>query len=167
VYETLVGGLERESHDEVIRQAVLDGLKELRDDRAVDVALEWLRYGRPNMARAAAVRALEKLGENESRVDDALTELLDDQRIASRFARGAVVNVLRRRKKAEAIPALERAAERDVDERIRRSAREALRALRQGQDREEELRQMGERLDGLAEDNRKLRDRVDKLEARR
>ena len=166
VYETLVSGLERESHDDVIRQAALDGLKELRDDRAVDLALEWMRYGRPNMARAAAVRALEKLGEDNSRVDDALTDLLDDQRIASRSARGAAVNVLRRRKKAEAIPALERAAERDVDERIRRSAREALRALLEGQDREEELHQMRERLDGLAEDNRKLRDRVDKLETR-
>ncbi|HEX6511540.1 MAG TPA: M1 family aminopeptidase, partial [Chloroflexota bacterium] len=167
VYETLVGGLERESHDEVIRQAVFDGLKELRDDRAVDVALEWMRYGKPNMARAAAVRSLEKLREDDSRVDDALTDLLEDQRIASRFARGAAINVLRRRKKADAIPALERVAERDVDERIRRSAREALRALRQGQDREEELRQLRERLDDLAEQNRKLRDRVDKLETRR
>ena len=167
VYDTLLEGLQRDSHDEVIRQAALDGLKELRDDRAVDVALEWMSYGRPNIARAAAVRALEKLGEDNSRVDDALTELLDDQRIPSRFARGAAVGVLRRRKKAEAIPALERVAERDVDERIRRSAREALRALGEGQDREEELRQLRERLDGLAEDNRKLRDRVDKLEAGR
>jgi len=165
VYETIVGGLERESHDDVIRQAVFDGLKELRDDRAVDLALEWLRYGKPNMVRAAAVRALEKLGEKDSRVDDALCDLLDDQRIPSRFARAAAVTVLRKRKKAEAIPALERATERDVDERIRRSAREALRALREGQDREDELRQLRERLDEQAEDNRKLRDRVDKLEA--
>lgn len=166
VYETLVAGLERDSHDEVIRQAVMDGLKELRDERGVDVVLEWLRYGRPNMVRAAAVRALEKLGEDKPHVDDALTDVLDDQRISSRFARGAAVNVLRRRKKADAIPTLERVAERDVDERIRRSAREALQALRDGQDREDELRQLRERLDSLAEDNRRLRDRVDKLEAR-
>ncbi|SRR5579884_490814 len=166
VYETILSGLERDSHDEVIRQAVFDGLRELRDERAVDVALEWARYGKPNMVRAAAVRAMEKIGEKDARVDDLLTDLLDDQRIASRFARAAAVTVLRKRKKAEAIPALERVAERDADERIRRAAREGLHALREGSDREEELRQLRERLDQLAEDNRKLRDRVDRLEAR-
>jgi aminopeptidase N len=167
VYDTLVGGLQRDSHDETVRQAVFDGLKELRDDRGTDLALEWMRYGKPNMVRAAAVRALERLGKDEDRVDDALRELLDDQRIASRFARGSAVNVVRRRKKTEAIPILERVVERDVDERIRRTAREALRSLREGSDRESELRQLQERLDGLAEENRKLRDRVDKLEASR
>jgi aminopeptidase N len=165
VYETLLSGLQRDSHDEVIRQAVFDGLKELRDGRGTDVALEWMRYGRPNMARAAAVRALEKLGENDSRVDDALRDLLDDQRIASRPARGAAVNVLRRRKKSEAIGTLERVAERDVDERIRRNAREALRSLREGSDSKDELSQLRDRLDVLAEENRKLRDRLDKVEA--
>lgn len=167
VYETLITGLTKNSHDEVIRQAVFDGLKELRDDRGTDLALDWMTYGKPNMVRAAAVRALERLSPKDERVDDALNDLLDDQRIASRFARGAAVNVLRRRKKADAIPTLERVVERDVDERIRRNAREALRALREGSDREDELRQLRERLDGLADENRKLRDRVDKLEARR
>jgi aminopeptidase N len=166
VYDTLVTGLERDSHDEVIRQAVFDGLKELRDDRGVDLALEWLKYGKPNMVRPAAVRALERLGEDQSRVDDALRDLLDDQRIASRMTRAAAVTVLSRRKKAEAIGTLERVAERDVDERIRRNAREALRSLREGRDREDELRQLRERLDSLAEENRKLRDRLDKVEAR-
>jgi aminopeptidase N len=166
-YDTLLAGLQRESHNDVIRQAVFDGLKELRDDRAVDLALDWMRYGRPDLVRASAVRALEKLGEEDSRVDDALRDLLDDQRIASRPARAAAVTVLRRRLKAEAIGPLERVAERDVDERIRRSAREAAQALRAGQDREDELRQLRERVDALVEENRKLRDRVDKLEAAR
>ncbi|HLG73204.1 MAG TPA: M1 family aminopeptidase, partial [Chloroflexota bacterium] len=165
VYETLLTGLQRDSHDEVIRRAVFDGLKELRDDRATEVALEWMRYGRPNMVRASAVSALERLSKDDERVDDALKDLLDDQRIASRFARGAAVGVLRRRKKAEAIPTLERVVERDVDERIRRNAREALRSLRAGGDSEDELRQIRERMDSLAEENRKLRDRLDKLEA--
>ncbi|MBV9121200.1 MAG: M1 family metallopeptidase [Chloroflexi bacterium] len=165
VYDTIVDGLSRDSHDDVIRAGVFDGLKELRDDRAVNLALEWAQYGKPPMARAAAVRALEKLGEKETRVDDLLTDLLDDQRIASRTARAAAVGVLRRRKRGEAIPTLDRVAERDVDERIRRGAREALRALREGSDQADELRDMRERLDGLADENRKLRERLDKLEA--
>jgi predicted RNA binding protein with dsRBD fold (UPF0201 family) len=107
------------------------------------------------------------LGEDDSLVDDALCDLFDDQRIATRPARAAAVNVLRRRKKAEAIGTLERVAERDVDERIRRSAREAIHGLREGRDQEDELRQLRERVDGLAEDNRTLRDRVDKLESAR
>ena len=86
-YQTLLGGLDRDSHDDVIRAAVFDGLGELRDDRALDLALDWTRYGRPPLARGAAVRALEHLGLKEERVDDALIDILDDQRITSRAAR--------------------------------------------------------------------------------
>ncbi|MBV8084188.1 MAG: HEAT repeat domain-containing protein [Chloroflexi bacterium] len=166
-YDTLLTGLDRDSHDDVVRAAVFDGLGELRDDRALDLTLDWTRYGRPPLARAAAVRALEHLGLKEERVEDTLEDILNDHRIASRPARGAAVGVLRQRKKTEALGTLERVAERDPDHRIRRSAREALRALREGSDQEDELRQLRERVDSLAEDNRKLRDRVDKLEASR
>src|SRR5581483_2124028 len=70
VYDVLLSGLDRPSHDETIRQAVFDGLQELRDERVVEVALDWARYGRPNRVRDAAIRSLERLGEKESRVDD-------------------------------------------------------------------------------------------------
>ncbi|MHB8620478.1 MAG: HEAT repeat domain-containing protein, partial [Chloroflexota bacterium] len=163
-YETLLGGLDRDSYDEVIRIGVFDGLKELRDDRAIDTALEWTAYGRPTRAREAAVRSLEKLGERDSRVDDELVRLLDDRRIASRGTRAAAIATLRQRKRTEAIPALERVVERDPDGRLVRQAREALRALREGRDKQDEMAQLKERLDTLADENRKLRDRLDRLE---
>ncbi len=163
-YEALLAGLDRSSHDEAIRAAVFDGLRELRDDRGIDVALEWLKYGKPMRARDAAVRCLEKLGERESRINDELIQLLDDRRLASRGCRLAAISVLRKRKCREALPALRRLSERDPDGRVVRVVREAIQALDAGEDRDDEIRQLKERLDGLAEENRKLRDRVDRLE---
>ncbi|HUZ78602.1 MAG TPA: M1 family aminopeptidase [Chloroflexota bacterium] len=164
-WDVLLTGLERPSHDEAIRSAVFDGLRELRDERAVDLALEWVRYGKPARAREAAVRCLEKLAEGKTAIDDELLGLLDDQRLASRGTRLAAIGVLRRRKSRAALPALRRIAEGDPDDRAVRITREAIHALETGDEREEELRSLRDRVDSLAEDNRKLRDRLDKLES--
>jgi aminopeptidase N len=165
-YETIAKGLQRDSHDDSIRQGVFDGLRELRDERAVDLALEWTAYGHPMRARGAAVHALGELGEKDKRVDDALAALLDDQRIASFMVRRAAVGALRERGKPEDVSVLERAAERDSDERVRRGAREAVRRIREGKDKDEALKDLRDRLDKLSDENRALRDRLDKLEAR-
>ncbi|MBI2936043.1 MAG: HEAT repeat domain-containing protein, partial [Chloroflexi bacterium] len=62
-FDALVRALGRDSHMEVIRSMALEGLAELRDERALPVALGWTAYGRPARAREAATSALGKLGE--------------------------------------------------------------------------------------------------------
>jgi aminopeptidase N len=65
---------------------------------------------------------------------------------------------------ARAVPHLEAIAARDLDGRIVRRAREAARDLREGRQRSDEVRGLREDLDRLREDNRALRDRLDRLE---
>ena len=69
-------------------------------------------------------------------------------------------------KDSQAVPALLRTAERDLDGRVQRRAREAAQALRQGSSTSDEVRKLRSDLDGAVEDNRKLKDRLEKLEAR-
>src|SRR4029079_8134544 len=55
--------LEKESMNETIRINAFDGFSELRDERAIPLAMEWSQYGKPANARGAAAAALGKLGE--------------------------------------------------------------------------------------------------------
>lgn len=162
-FEVLVFALGKESHAEVIRAQALAGLADLKDERALAVALEWTTYGRPSIARAAATAALGELGEDKDEAFERLVELLDDPWLR---VRGNAVNSLRALKNAKAIPHLERRAERELDARVVRLAREAVIALREGKDRAEELRKLRSDLDRLLEENRALRDRLDRLEAK-
>lgn len=66
----------------------------------------------------------------------------------------------------KAIGDLERVAQRDLDGRVQRRAREAARSLREGADKGEEVKKLREELDDLQKVNRELRDRLDRLEAR-
>jgi aminopeptidase N len=56
-------------------------------------------------------------------------------------------------------------ADHAVDGRVRRRAEEAIEALRRGKSRSEESRLMREDLDNLRDENKRLRERLDKLDA--
>jgi aminopeptidase N len=169
-FDALEKALEKDSHNEVIRYMAFEGLAELKDERAVPVCLEWTSYGRPPRAREGAVLALGKLGESLGpaspagrQVFDRLVALLDDPWLRVRLQ---AVLALQDMGDAKAVPHLEAIAARDLDGRIVRRAREAARDLREGRQRGEEVRGLREDLDKLQQDNRDLRDRLDRLETR-
>jgi len=162
-FETLVFALGKESHAEVIRVQALAALADLKDERGLAVALDWTTYGRPSPARAAATAALGELGKDKDEAFERLVELLDDPWLR---VRGSAVSSLRALKDAKAIPYLERRAERELDARVVRLAREAVIALREGSDRSDEVKKLRADLDRLLEENRGLRDRLDRLEAK-
>ncbi|HYA01656.1 MAG TPA: hypothetical protein VEI04_00900 [Syntrophobacteria bacterium] len=76
----------------------------------------------------------------------------------------AAVQALETLGRDDGLPILRRVAENEVDGRLVRSARVAMRKIETGKDRGEAIRKLEKRLDDLAEENRKLRDRVDRLE---
>lgn len=165
-WEAIQAALAKESWNEVIRARALDGLGELKDERALDVVLEWTRAGQPQPARAAAIAALAKLGKG-ARKDEAverLTELLDDPWLrVVQFA----INALRELKAEDAIPALERVTVRHLDGRAIRGAREAIRAIREGRQDTDELSKLRDRLDALERENRDLRDKIEAISDKR
>lgn len=162
-FETLLRQLEKPSHNEVIRMLTFEGFGELKDDRAIPVCQEWTAYGRPPRARQAATAALGKLGEDKPDVTDFLTRLLTDPWLHVRL--NAAI-ALGERKDERAIPHLEHAASTDLDGRVVRYAREAIARIREGKDKGEEVRKLRADVDRLLEENKALRDRLEKIEAR-
>jgi len=157
--------LKKESQSDVIRAGAISGLTELKDERAIPIAIEWTRRGRSNPVRGAAAFALGRLGQLSDRAKDQaydrLVELLPDEWLRVRMN---AVSALAELKDPKAVAELERARTRDLDGRVVRTAREAIRRIREGADKGEEVKKLREDLDKLTEDNRALRDRIEKLE---
>jgi aminopeptidase N len=171
-FDALVAKSETRSWNEIIREGVFTGLGELGEARSADVLTSWLlNRSKPMDARAAAANGLRTLaatqridpGEAQTRAVDALIAALDDPWERVRMgATGALGEFGDRR----AIAALRRAVASGPDEREVRGARLALRQIEQGRTPNEEARKLRTDLDELREENRKLRERLDGLEAR-
>ena len=162
-YDVLTKALERDSHADVIRSMAFEGLSELRDERAIPVALEWTRYGRPPRAREGAILVLAKLGEGKKEVTEALVDLLDDPWLRVRVR---AIGALEELKDVAAIPALEGMIMRELDGRAIRLAREAIIKIREGKSAPDDVKKLRESLDKVEEENRSLKDRLDRLEKR-
>jgi aminopeptidase N len=96
-------------------------------------------------------------------VREVLVELVED---ADFRARIAAVEALRVLGDADAIDALNRAAGRDLDGRVRRRAREVARALAEGTTQSDAVKQLRDSLEKLETENRALKERVLKLETK-
>jgi aminopeptidase N len=164
------GGLERalekDSHNNVIRMRAFEGFAELRDQRALPIAIEWTKYGRPTQARVGATACIGRLGklvDNKEAALDRLVELLDDSDLRVRLS---AVGALQELGEERAIGPLERLAARELDGRVIRRCRETAARLREGRDKGEEVKKLREELDKLREEQKTLKDRVSKMEAR-
>ncbi len=161
-FDHLREGLGKESYNEVIRQGVFQGFGELRDERAIPIAIEWSRYGKPVQARAAAVGTLGKLGDmRKDEVYDHLVSLLAEWefRITLQAIEG-----LQSLKDPKAISELEKVSDRTTHNSVRRRAKEAVKALQEGLERSKEFQRLREDVDKLREENRSLRSKLDEIE---
>jgi aminopeptidase N len=167
-FEVLKQALERDSFNEVVRCRALEGFGELEDDRALPVLFEYSRYGRHELIRAQALRSLGKMGQSRPRNREILEKIADTFRppAGARTLRPklAAVQALEMLNREEGLPVLRRVVESELDGRLVRSARVAMRKIEFGKDRGESIRKLEKRLDELAEENRKLKDRLDRLE---
>jgi aminopeptidase N len=156
----------KESLNDAIRAQALAGFTDLKDERALPIAIEWTRRGKSNPVRGAATFALGKLGQLSDRAKDTayerLVELLPDEWLRVRLNAIAALAEL---KDMKALGELERTRTRDLDGRVIRAAREATARLREGADKGDEIKKLREDFDKMSEENRGLKDRLDKLEA--
>jgi aminopeptidase N len=167
-FERLREAMQRPSYLDAIASSCLQGFAELRDERAIELALDAARYGRPVVGRRAAISTLGSLGaEHHGRrrqIRETLCELLDDPDFRARIA---AVEALRVLGDADAIGRLERAVTADLDGRVRRRAREVARALDTHAVQDARVQTLRDSLEKLEGESRALRDRVAALEARR
>lgn len=155
-----------DSFRDVIRAAALKGMGLLEDERGVDVALEYARYGHSRWSRDAAMATLAGLGQlapgRARRIQEALEENLRDR---SFFAQIAAADALGKLGRPAAIVALHRLETADVDGRLQKAAREAINKLESEAKQPEAWQGLRQELETLRRENRDLRERVSRLES--
>jgi aminopeptidase N len=167
-YSASERSLGKNSQNDVIRASAFEGLGQLRDERGVQLGVEWSRYGRPAHVRGAAAAALGQLGQvvpenQKDEIVDHLVTLVRDPWLRTQVSS---INALGELKATKALPDLDRAAKTALDDRVVRSARVSARHIRESSDKGDELKKLRTEMDKLTDENRTLKDRLDKLEAR-
>ncbi len=159
--------LPRESWSEILRCRAIEGLSLLRDAAVLPTLLDWTRTDKPVRARAAACGALARIGDEvevtRTGAVERLIELAEDDNFRVQVS---AINALGTLRDGRAVPVLERAHGSAGDGRCRRLAWEALANIREGRTTAEGLAALRGQVDGLADENRRLRDRVEKVEGR-
>src|SRR5712692_11228182 len=158
---------QQSSWNETIRHGVFRGLAELQDESTIPLLRDFTTYGQPPLARYAAIRALGKLGGEKdpapAPIVETLTALLDEEHFRTRMA---VLEALESLHSPKTLPALERLRARDLDGRVKRRVEEVIEAIRSERKQTDEVQQLRDDFQTLREDNKKLLERLDRLEAR-
>ncbi|MBN2574013.1 MAG: HEAT repeat domain-containing protein [Deltaproteobacteria bacterium] len=164
--EVLGPVLERRSYMDTIRARALEGLGVCGDAAAYPVIETAISRTATFQSRRAAVTALGRLAEgtaNARRARERLEACLSDSDFRVRMdAASALVEI----GDARAIPAIERALAGELDGRARRRFRNAITQLREKGDAGEKLRKLGEEVERLRGESARLRERLEKLEAK-
>src|SRR4029079_8541655 len=158
-FDTLVDILDRPSWADVVRSGAIDGLANLRDERAVPHVVARTRYGVPTRGRRAAIMALPKLA-SDRKARETLEDLLDS---ADPYLRVDVVRARAELGDAKPRGALHRQLDRDLDGRVRRRIREILRDLGGAGKRDSD--RWKDELEALRAEHAELKTRLGKLEA--
>src|ERR1700676_1464000 len=103
-YETLVAAVSADSPDGFLRNAALNGLGALGDDKAVPLLREWAAPGKDMDAREAAIGSLARLQKDNKEITQVIAGYLQDSHFP---VRRTALFALGGRGDASAIPALE------------------------------------------------------------
>jgi aminopeptidase N len=157
--QVIVPLLDRSSWAEVSRAGALDALGALRDERALPEVLKRTEYGFPTRGRRAAIAALPQISEGR-KVREHLEDLLDD---SDPHLKIDVVAALQFLGDMKSRGPLHRAKERELDGRVVRRLREALRDMGEHKSVAERKR-LNDELDTVRNELSELKARLSKLE---
>ena len=159
----------RDAFLDVIRSHAYRGLAEARDDSAIEFLIAATAWGRPSHGRRAAIASLAALCKGRRdreamRAREHVEDLLEDRdfRVQAAALEGLAVFG-----DAAAVPAITRMGERELDGRLRRRGREVVRDLNERNAPGEEAQKLRDEVGELKTSVAALRDRLDKLDARR
>ncbi len=158
--------LDRTSYQDVIRARALEGLGETGDEAALPVVTAAYQPGASFQVRRAAINAIGRLAEGHPqtrRLGERIENALADTDFRVRMDAGIALANLG---DARAIPAIDRAAARELDGRAKRRLRRAIADLTERGRPVEQARKLADEVDRLRRETIKLRDRMEKLEAR-
>ncbi|HET9622293.1 MAG TPA: HEAT repeat domain-containing protein, partial [Kofleriaceae bacterium] len=157
----------RDSFNDVVRQYAYRGLAEARDDSALGLLVEAVRWGRVTQGRRAAAMALANLmrgrRDREARdVRERLELLLADRDFR---VQAAAIEALAIVADPAAIGALRQVIDRELDGRLRRRSKEVIRNLEDATSAAEDVRRLRDEVSELRALTASLRDRLDRMTA--
>lgn len=164
--------LERPSHGEQIRSAALSGLGRQPDAAGLDTLLQWTSRGKPRECRQAAMRGLSTLAKNvhlpEATLERIVDTLLESVEGEQRRMLGSVISTLRElgNDARPALPALSALAANSPEERIRKSAKDAVEKITVAAPEQVQVKELRDELAKLKDESKELRKRLEKLEAK-
>ncbi len=164
--EVLPGLLDRPSFQDMIRSRALEGLGATGAEEAIAIAEPQYRRDRSFQARRAAAYAVGRLTEGTAHVRrgrEFLERCLTDRDFRVRSEAAIGLSLLG---DGRAASALERALAAELDGRSRRRFKEALADLRERGKPPEKLRKLEDEVERLRTETGKLRERMEKIEAR-
>lgn len=158
VKSTLLELVDRASWADVTRAGALDGLGHLADEETIDDVIAWTRYGVPTRGRRAAISALTRISDHK-KVRRCLEDLLDD---ADPHLRIDVVAALEDLGDPKSRAALSRRLPHELDGRVARRIREALRDM--GEAGSRERKRLNDELETLKGELSEIKTRLARLE---
>jgi aminopeptidase N len=162
--EVLTSHLDTDSWGDLVRQRALVGLADTDDVAVLPTLLEASRTGSARV-RFAAAQGLASLAERHHELRPQVIERLQQMLVEPGFrTQNGAIAALGSLGDARAQGALARMHRTAADGRTRRMAYEALVKVRKGAEVAAGVEALQRRLDALADDNRSLRQRLDKLE---
>ena len=171
--DALYSVLDRSSWLYIVHSGIFTGMGASGDERVVDTLCQYLgdKTNYVTLRRYAAA-GLGTVGSNKflyseevrQRAVTALCQAVEHDSWAP--TRTAAARALLAFGEKRAIPVLERAAEKDLDESVKRVSLSVAVALKSADGSEEQLKQLRKDLEEIREENRKLRERLSALDAR-
>jgi len=164
--------LDRDSHRDQIRSAVLEAIGKQPDAAGLETLLTYAQPGRERFTRMSAIRGLGDLAKNAKLSDDdvarvvsTMTDLFDD---SSRWLRGSAVRSLEQMEETarSALPALRALASHDAERRVREAAEKAIEKITKTSPPAAQVDDLRDELKKLREQNDTLKRRLEELDAR-
>lgn len=166
-FETIVKGMDRPSHAEIVTRGACMALANLRDERGIDVLKERTAYGRPEMVRLGAAWALGKLGSyHEKRRDELMEHLTALFRDPNYRAKVGAAMGLRELGYKKAIAELEKVAGGELQGHLRTELRTTIQRIREKHAEGAKRLEQQEELDKLKDENKDLKTRLVTLESK-
>jgi len=147
------------SHNYAITIGVLRGLAEIGDEKCLKTILEYSAEDKPTIVRSAAIMSLGKFPGRR----DVIRVLQEYSRDENYRVRQSVVAACKELMMPEVIPILDKMAENDLIEMIRRSARDAAEKIRKNLEKGVEYKALRDEIERIREENRRLVERVSLL----
>jgi aminopeptidase N len=164
---TLEGVLGRPAHNDIVTVGALTGLGTTRSAAALPALLRHTEWGVHQNARRTAVAALGALyrwleAPDRERVRERVEELLDDRWLRVQLS---AVGALQAMAEPASVGALNGAAGRALDGRLRRLSKVAVKRISEGAKKPEEINGLRKQVEELQQANQRLEDRLVALEA--